>query len=328
MDECTAEDPISPRVTSYVEAVACEHFGSSFEEVRIKLLAGGYSNAANVYLEIAGTPYVFRVTSEQDSPTKRNAELFAMREAAAAEAAPTIRWISADGHGILMDYIPGGTLSIEQARQPEFIVHFAHLLRKVHALPINPYWAPSFKSQMEEFYWLYSHTDSKRSIWDDAIAIIREGALQLQNLNAPMVNTHGDLNPRNILVSDQGIYVIDWGDGMYTDPFHDLGFFSIMMDYNSTQEAFLLECYLGHLPTVDESERFRIAKRMNFARLTLSGQDIGNLLSADQNGDSTVLGPLREWSYYARTFADGKTALTAQFFWGQAQVALDCAKAL
>ncbi|MBA3956825.1 MAG: phosphotransferase [Parachlamydiaceae bacterium] len=325
---CQAEEIVSPRIMFYVKTVTCDYFASSLENVQVKPLAGGYSAASNVQLEIAGKTYVLRVISEFESALRRDTECYAMKEAAAAGIAPVIHWISPDGYGILIDYIAGGTLTIEKGKKPEITFKVADLLRKVHALQKNPFCAPSFEGQMEEFYQQYSQGDRNQAIWEDAITIIKEGAVQLQSLNAPNVNTHGDLNPRNILVSDRDVFFIDWGDGIYTDPFQDLAFFSIMMDYDSKEEAYFMHCYLGHVPTINEKKRFRIAKKMNFSRLVLSGQGIGNQLSSDKGDDDYTLEPLREWSYYVKIFAEGNTSLSPQFFWGQAQVALETAKAL
>ncbi len=63
-----------------------------------------------------------------------NTELYAMKEAAKVGVAPPIHWISADGHSILMDYIPGGTLTIEYGKKPETIANVANSMRKVHGL--------------------------------------------------------------------------------------------------------------------------------------------------------------------------------------------------
>src|SRR5690349_21056545 len=74
-----AEETISPRIMSYVTTVACDHFASNLDDVRVNLLAGGYGAAANVKLEIAAIAYVLRIMSELESPLKRNTELYAMK---------------------------------------------------------------------------------------------------------------------------------------------------------------------------------------------------------------------------------------------------------
>jgi len=326
MEQREPNPEILPRVMFYVKRVACDYFVSNLENVQVKPLAGGYGTAANMRLEIAGSAYVLRVMSELVSPLKRDTELYAMKEAAVVGVAPFIHWMSHDGYAILMDYIAGGTITLEKGQKPEIALKIVDKMRKAHAIKKIPFYTPSFEAQMEEFYLQHSQEDSNKAIWDDAISIIKEGALQLQSLNAPTVSTHGDLNPRNILVSDQDIYFVDWGDGTYADPFQDLAFFSIMMDYSPEREAYLIQSYLNHSPTIDERKRFHIAKKMNFARLVLSGQGIGNQLSSGQKDDAAKSPlPPREWSYYARVFANENIPLSAQFFWGQAQVALESA---
>lgn len=316
---------VSPWVLAHTKAVIQEHFGS--DHVRSTTLAGGYGTATNILFESPDKSYVLRVLDEFELPIRRSTELFALREASSAGVAPVIRWTSPDEFAILMDYISGGTLTIEKSKEPEVIAKIANQIRKVHALPHNPFHAPFFETQMIEYYEIYSQQDQNKTIWEDAITIIKEGALQLRELNAPFVNTHGDLNPRNILASDHEIYFVDWGDGTYSDPFQDVAFYSISMNYDAKEEEYLLELYLGHIPTSVERQRFKIAKRMNFARLVLSGQGIGNDLASKHNLKNSLSDLSREWSYYTNTFADDNDHLSAEFFWGQARLALELAKA-
>jgi len=317
---------ISSSVFSKIENAIHGYFKSDSEEgFQIKLLTGGYSSIA-VRLDFAKKSYILRIIKESKSSDRVNAELYAMEESAKVGIAPLIHWISADGHSILMDYIPEGTLTIEYGKKPEIIANIATLLRKVHSLPKNPFKSPSFKEYTEKFY-LHSKGSNDLEIWYAAISMIREGSLQLEKLESPSVNTHGDLHPRNILVTSQKLYFIDWSEGMYTDPFHDLAYFSNFMDYSSCEDELLLNSYLLRQPTTNEKKRFFIAKKMNFARFAMAALYISYRLSIAEKGVSTPH-PLEEWSYYAKSFASNDKNLSSQFFLNFAKAALKSANAM
>ena len=322
-----AEETISPSIMHRVKTVIHDYFQSDLEEsFQIKPLTGGYS-AASIRLDFADKSYLLRVISELEPSCRVNTELYAMKKASDAGITPSIHWISSDGYSILMDYIPGGTLTIEQSKRPEVVAKVASLMRKVHGLPKNPFNAPSFKEHMEKFYAKYSQGSKNLDTWDAAISIIRQGSLELNQLGSPSVNTHGDLSPRNILMSSQTLYFIDWSEEMYTEPFQDLGYFSILMDYNSRDDDLLLTSYLLRNPTINEKKRFLIAKKMNFGRLALGGLYIGNKLCLAEKEADSVSHHLEEWSYYAKSFANND-ALSSQFFWDLATVAVQSANAI
>lgn len=323
----TSIEEISPSIMQKVKTAIHECFKTDLEEnFQIKPLTGGYS-ATSIRIDFANQSYVLRIIKESESPSRVNAELYAMKQAAEIGVAPPILWISSDGHSILMDYVPGGTLSIEYSKKPEIIANVACLMRKVHCLPKSPFNAPDFKEHMEKFYSEYSKGSKNLEVWETAISIIREGSLELEKLESPSVNTHGDLNPRNILMASQTLYFIDWSEGMYTEPFHDLGYFSILMDYSSCEDELLLNSYLLRQATTNEKKRFLIAKKMNFGRLALGGLYIGNKLSLEKEQNNTSH-QLEEWSYYAKSFASNDKSLSSQFFWNLAKVAIQSANAI
>ncbi len=323
----TSVEEISPSTMQKVKIALQECFKTDLEEnFQIKPLTGGYS-ATSIRIDFANKSYVLRIIKESESPCRVNTELYAMKEAAKIGVAPPIHWISDDGHLILMDYVQGTTLTIECSKKPEIIANVASLMRKVHNLPKNPFNAPAFKEHMDKFYLEHSKGSKNLEIWEAAISIIREGSLELEKLESPSVNTHGDLNPRNVLMTSQTLYFIDWSEEMYTEPFQDLGYFSILMDYNSCEDDLLLNSYLLRQPTTYEKKRFLIAKKMNFGRLALGGLYVGNKLSIAKEEDNTSH-ELKEWPYYAKSFASNDENLSSQFFCNLAKVAIQSANAI
>lgn len=323
-EETNAQE-ISPFIMQHVKTAIDEYFKDDWQEnFQIKPLTGGYS-ATSIRIDFANKSYVLRIIKESESESRVNAELYAMKEASNIGVAPAIRWVSDDGHLILMDYVNGETLSLKYSKKPKIIANVASLMRKVHDLPKNPFNAPDFKEYMEKFYSEHSKGSVNLEIWQAAISIIRKGSLNLEKLESPYVNIHGDLNPRNILMASQRLYFIDWSEEMYTEPFHDLAYFSILMDYNCYEDDLLLSNYLLRHPTTNEKKRFLIAKKMNFARVALGGLYVGNRLSTEKDEDNTS-DELKEWSYYIKCFASKNESLCSQFFWNFAKVALQSAE--
>lgn len=81
-------------------------------------------------------------------------------------------------------------------------------------------------------------------------------------------------------------------------------------------------------PTAREEKRFLLAKKMNFARLALGGQYIGNKLHAEKQEVLSQPQPLMKWSFYAEKFANQNVLFSPAHFWNMAKAALINATAI
>lgn len=293
------------------------------EQIAITPLLAGYSDAQNYLVNASGKPYVLRVFAETELPADLKRELHGMQVGAKLGIAPRVHHVSTDDRAILMDYIEGGTVTLAQIKQPENIVKIAKALRTVHATVQNPYPSASFNDKMEGYYQMLKEHSLINSAVTEAISRIRIIHEKLAQDVSQKVSTHGDLNPRNIFLTGEGIRLIDWAECNWEDPFYDLTCLTLMNDYSEKEEALLLESYFERLPTTKEKERYSLVKKARLAGSCLVSE---LLLSQMTQKDLDPAMPLKDWSHYIQLFASNQEKLPPQFFYDLSRLALQLSR--
>lgn len=270
----------------------------SLTEDQIIPLTGGYSGSQ--HYQIVERNLVLKIYPKGYQPKR---ELAVMLQAAEIGIAPKIHWISEDRRAVLMDWIEGHWLTIAEAKKPETIIAVGAALRKVHALPQSPYIRRNSPEELIEYLNVFPP--------ELAPAMEKKKELRLPE-NSPKVTTHGDLNPRNIFLTPQGVQLIDWSETCFDDPFFDLTTFAILHDLNEAEETLLLQTYIGNRIYRVEKERYDLVKKIN-----LIDQAINLIFLANQLSDDLQNGPVESGSYYVTRFAEETLSPQEFYDWGR-----------
>lgn len=306
--------------TSIDQAISAYFPRLQKEAISVTRLGGGHSGDGLFLIHADGKRYVLRVIKSSEDSLRCQKTLYAMLEAAKAGVAPQIHFVSQDGKIILMDYIEGGTHTLEQSRQIENRIRFAEGLRRAHAIEKNPYAQVTMMQRSEDFFQKYQDHVLNKQDFREAFHLFQQTYNQLSKINAPHVNIHGDLSPRNIFISSDQVFFIDWFNTYWEDPFLDLSYFAVSHNFEDIDEQILLNDYLQRSPTLEEQKRFQLAKKVMLSRLCLL---LNMLVSDDHIVDTTA--PLKDYSHYIRLLAHD-VELSPQYFYEVSQILLQKAK--
>jgi Ser/Thr protein kinase RdoA (MazF antagonist) len=219
------------------------------EETRFQSLEGGLTRAKIYSFEIEGKKYVLRFLAliPSHSEEMRQNEIQALQIAHQLEIAPSC--VFSDSHAVLMvmPFINGNPLHHPNTHQ---LVQLGNMLRSLHDYS-GPYPTRySLKDRIELHY---------RKGVNSGVAYPTGFDQDIQKVlgqprSRPLVPSHGDLNPSNILVdsSCNHISIIDWTTATWEDPFADLSYFCLLANLSPSQEKIFLEAYLGRAPSEQE----------------------------------------------------------------------------
>ena len=212
-------------------------------------ISGGYSRLSALatvqWPDGSQESFVLRSDPPPDTGvfvSERDAEWQLLRAIAGklAICTPTPRWYDATGEHLgakclIVDFFQGRPLSdIAQspAELPRAAGIFVDTLAEVHRTPLDVLPSELERPADWESYieGLVEHLSRLDSTVADSNPALHYAAAQLRAHRPPPVPltfVHGDAQPANILVPDQGpVLMIDWEFGRIGDPREDLGYYS------------------------------------------------------------------------------------------------------
>jgi thiamine kinase-like enzyme len=220
--------------------------------VSIQALAAGLVNTS-CRVARAGRLYALRVAAP-DSPElglDRQWECKVLAGAAGAGVAPPIRCCEPAEGVLVADWMPSGTWTAADIRQPHIIQAMARLLRRVHALRI-----PGPTRAMSPAAWI-AHYSAALGEGSSAL-LCAEADARLALLAGrpapPAVLCHSDLHRFNVAIGERPI-LLDWEYAHIGDPYWDLAGWIANNDGEADFAAELLASYLERPALAQESAR-------------------------------------------------------------------------
>jgi thiamine kinase-like enzyme len=217
-------------------------------EVRAVPLAGGLTNT-NYRVEVDGTPYVVRIPGQSTELLSVNREHEYHNTLAAAQAGvgARIAHYLPDVTVMVLEFIPGPTMTSARLRQPETIPRIADSTRMLHA---GPPFANTFNMfRTMDFYLDIVRNHSMRipDGYMEYAAVARRIEAALAARPAPLVPCNNDLLAENFIDDGALLRLVDYEYSGNNDPCFELGNLCNENDFAPEQFEQLCGAYFGRV---------------------------------------------------------------------------------
>jgi thiamine kinase-like enzyme len=239
--------------------------------VSARPLSGGLTNT-NFHVEVDGTPYFVRIpgASTELLAVDRKNEYHNTRAAAEAGVGPQVVHYLPEHDVMVLEFIPGQTMSNESLKAPGMPSRIAASLRKLHAGPrfmhdFNMFRLIEFYLQMVE-----QHNVRIPDTYHDRLSTVAriEQAVSVHTL--PTVPCNNDLLAENYIDDGNILRLIDFEYSGNNDPCFELGNTCQELQYDEQRYAELCQAYFGQ-PARHLLARMRLHALMSDVGWTLWG---------------------------------------------------------
>jgi aminoglycoside phosphotransferase (APT) family kinase protein len=224
----------------------------------VSVLRGGLSGATLLAFTVAGVGYVLRRPDPMRlaHQVRVPRELECMKIASELGVAPRLRHVDPETGVSIMDRV-GRPLG--RPRDSRRVERVASALRRLHGGPPFPT-GRSLAAAVRQL------DESLRTRGPDGLpkrlVETLDELTQLTLRFAQSAPCHLDLNPGNILETDNAIYFVDWETAAQSDPFLDIAELGVFTFSAPDARADLLEAYLARIPTEEDRARSTAARVM------------------------------------------------------------------
>jgi aminoglycoside phosphotransferase (APT) family kinase protein len=219
----------------------------------ITALKGGLSGATLLSLEVAGKGYVLR----RGEPSRVGREIACMTIAAGSGVAPAIHHIDAAAGVTIVDRVEGRPLGGSAALATGRIERLARTLRRLHEGPAFP--PGNSLGAVRELVGGILRTQGESALISGLLRTVEAATAATARFDesAPC---HNDLNPNNILETEDATLLVDWESAGNSDPFFDLAQLGVFAFPRPEQQVRLLAAYLDREPSAEESARAVVSR--------------------------------------------------------------------
>ena len=221
-------------------------FGWDPEKLEIEPIAAGLTNT-NYRLTLGNRTWFFRLPgpSTELLAVDRANELHNTRAAAKAGVGPKVLQHDAKTGGILLEWLPGRTMSNEAFQVPGMPARIAEALRRLHA-------GPRFRDDFNMFrlaeYYLRVVDERSIRIPDGYRSQLPKVALIEAALAArpvPTVPCHNDLLAENYIDDGKRLWIVDYEYSGNNDPTFELGNTAQELGFDTARQEELCAAYFG-----------------------------------------------------------------------------------
>ncbi|MGJ5819556.1 phosphotransferase [Paludibaculum fermentans] len=249
---------------------------SGFDDISV--LTGGHTSSLVFRIVVAGSPYVLKIITRAEDPTRH---YNCMRAAAEAGLAPRVWYTSVEDHISITDFVTVQPLPVPQA-----LVRLPAVLRTLHALPAferAPFnttctfllgKGPALDGFLHRFQ--NGHTLSPADAGEWAARYAELAAVYPYD-DAEMVASHNDLfKPDNILFDGRHPWLIDWEAAFLNDRYADLAVVANHVVTNDAGELAFLQEYFGAPPSEYQRARFHLMRQLVHLFYTMAFLTLGS----------------------------------------------------
>lgn len=230
---------------SAVQAGLQAAFGTTVFD-SIEAMKGGMSSALVFRIELAGRPYMLRLTMQQGEFNRDQARHFAcLKAAAAAGLAPRVHHTDVDAGLTIVDFIAAKQLSVFDCPRPTLLAELATAIRRLQALA--PF--PPLGHYLDGVDKLIAELRAAGTLPAAADEVFERYAVipaAYPRDPADLVSTHNDLNPTNTLWAQGRLWIVDWEIASLNDRYVDPAYVCNQFGLNPAEEnTFLTHVFAG-----------------------------------------------------------------------------------
>lgn len=293
-------------------------------DTTITRMAAGLSGAGVYRVEANGQTFVLKISNANDALDGWRHKLYVQQLAADAGLAPRIIHVDEEQRAIMSAFVVDKSFPVffgTPDTREKALVQLGQTVRRVHELPLR------LKGEVK------SPREFIAPLWTDLVAnfalpafvkdtVSRVLAETLPAGERPLVLSHNDINPTNLVYDGENILLLDWETAGPNDPFFDLAAVSVFFRMDEETCRKLLAAYDGE-PVSNLPARFVYSQRLVAAMcgtifLTLARYGGHTGATGDETLDSTP--SLFDFYQQLRVGAVNPATADGQWYFGLALI--------